>query len=41
MQLRGEGASGLFMMEGQATSPHAHLPMQLAALQQRLDNDAR
>jgi hypothetical protein len=32
MQLRGKGASGLFMMEGQATSTHAHLPMQLTAL---------
>ncbi len=41
MQLRGEGAGGLFMMEGQATPTHAHLPMQLAALQQWFDNDAR
>jgi hypothetical protein len=41
MQLRREGASGLFLMEDQAAAAHAHLPTQLAALHQRLDNDAR
>jgi hypothetical protein len=41
MQLRRKGAGGLFLLEDQAASAHAHLPMQLAALQYRLDKDAR
>ena len=36
MQLRSEGTGGLLIMEDQATSTHAHLPTQLAALRQRL-----